>query len=320
MNSSTINGTSITLKLTSNSSPVAGTVGFNTSTNTATFTPTSALSPSTNYTLSVSTVVADAAGNTLASSFSSTFSTVPPPDLTPPSVTAVTPVAATVGVLRNGIVTVTFSEPMNAATISGSNVTVKITTTNAAVAGALAYDVPSKTATFTPTVLLAYNTDYTVTVTTGVQDLAGNPLSSLFTSTFRTIQDMTGFVFFQGTNEITDTTEAQVHVHIRFTQDGQTLGRPADCQPMPLADCEVLPRNSAGKVVFGPATPGEPADAIVMSAITGTITDPGVTFTFTLTNGRSFTFTGTVTNSNAMTGTLSGATLAPVQILLTRGG
>ena len=109
--------------------------------------------------------------------------------------------------------------------------------------------------------LLAYDTNYAVTVTTGAQDLAGNPMSSLFTSSFRT-----------------------------------------------------------GKAALGPATPGEPDDAVVMSAITGTITDPGVTFTFTLTNGRSFTFTGTVTNSNTMTGTMSGATLAPIQISLTRGG
>lgn len=45
------------------------------------------------------------------------------------------------------------------------------------IAGSVSYDVPGRLATLNPTADLAANTSYTVTITTGVEDLAGNPLA-----------------------------------------------------------------------------------------------------------------------------------------------
>src|SRR5437588_5499975 len=55
-----------------------------------------------------------------------------------------------------------------------------------AVTGTVAYDVPSKIATLTPTSNLAPNAVYTATVTTGARDLAGNALAANFVWSFTT--------------------------------------------------------------------------------------------------------------------------------------
>jgi hypothetical protein len=56
----------------------------------------------------------------------------------------------------------------------------------ASVAGKVTYDAPSHVATFTPTSNLALNTLYTATITTGAQDLFGNPLATNFVWSFTT--------------------------------------------------------------------------------------------------------------------------------------
>src|SRR4029078_2349531 len=67
-------------------------------------------------------------------------------------------------------VTATFSEAMDATTISGTTFTLKTTSGSVAVAGSVTYDPATRKATFTPTSPLANNTNYTTTVTTGVKD------------------------------------------------------------------------------------------------------------------------------------------------------
>ena len=54
------------------------------------------------------------------------------------------------------------------------------------VAGTVSYVVSSDVATFTPSSPLALNTLYTATITTGAQDLAGDPLASNYVWTFTT--------------------------------------------------------------------------------------------------------------------------------------
>lgn len=88
-------------------------------------------------------------------------------------------------------ITVTFSEAMNASTFdtnsfylsSGSGVSLVKVPGNISVSG--------KVATFVPSVSLSLSTDYTVSITTAVQDLAGNPLqvtagTSKYTLSFST--------------------------------------------------------------------------------------------------------------------------------------
>jgi hypothetical protein len=173
-----------------------------------------------------------------------------------------------------------------------------------------------QTATFSPSTPLDYGTSYTLTVTTAALDLAGNAVAANYHATFTSIQKVFDKPYFQGTNSVSDASQPQIHVHIRFTQSGQTLGRPADCERLPLANCDLLPRNASGLTAIG--TLDDQGIAATITQISGTFTDPNISFTFTLANGRTFSFTGTVTNSDTMTGTLTGPTLPPIQIILSR--
>jgi hypothetical protein len=76
---------------------------------------------------------------------------------------------------------------MNPATIISPATTFTLTGPGSTpVAGAVTYDVSSYAATFTPTNPLALDTVYTATITTGAQDLAGDPLASNYVWTFTT--------------------------------------------------------------------------------------------------------------------------------------
>src|SRR5215212_8825434 len=109
---STVNATNIFLRLGSSATNVAGTVAIN-GTNIAVFTPSAPL-PQGTYVLNVSGVK-DLAGNTMPAPFILTFTV----DTTPPTVTGVTPGSVT-GVAINTAVQVTFSEPMDASTITNT--------------------------------------------------------------------------------------------------------------------------------------------------------------------------------------------------------
>jgi hypothetical protein len=188
MNQSTIVGTT-NIRLAPDSAPgstVAATISYNSSTNTATLTPTSPLLNNVTYRVTVTTGVTDVAGNHLATQSVWTFKTIA--DTTPPTVIATSPVGGRTNFPRDSVITVTFSEDMNPATLNGTltNFTVKTTVGSIAVVGTVSYNASTRTAVFTPTGLLAANTGYTVTVTSGAKDLAGNGLVTDSIFTFQT--------------------------------------------------------------------------------------------------------------------------------------
>jgi hypothetical protein len=104
--------------------------------------------------------------------------------LTPPGVVSVVPVGAATGVCQNAVITVTFSKPMNPATINTSTFTVVGGSTS--VNGAISLDATDTIATFTPANALTVNTSYTVTISTGAQDQFGNALAEAFVWMFKT--------------------------------------------------------------------------------------------------------------------------------------
>ena len=234
------------------------------------------------------------------------------PDLTPPTVTAVVPAEGSTAIATGINVGATFSEAMDPASLTTSTVTLKRTSTGAAVAGAVVYTSSTRTVSFTPAAALLNTTGYTFAITNGAKDAAGNAMASPFSSSFTTVQIVSGAPYFQGTDP-----GDRIHFHIRFTQSGQSLGVPTDCQPLPLADCEIFALNQAGADAVGPASPNQNGGSFV-TAISGTFNDPNITFTFTIANGRTFTYTGTVSNSNKMTGTVSGPTLPSTALILDR--
>jgi hypothetical protein len=150
------------------------------------------LSNSTGYTLTVTTAVKDVAGNSLASQFTSQFTTAALADTTAPTITARNPSPNATNVATNTTVTVTFSESMDASTINGTNIKLAPTSSlGTPVAATVSYNAATNTATLTPTAPLGSNVNYTVTVTTGVEDVAGNALAAQSTWTFTTIADTT---------------------------------------------------------------------------------------------------------------------------------
>lgn len=151
---------------------ISGDITF--SGNTATFTPSSDLDPNKVYTLTITSGAKDLAGNALASNKVITFTTGDAADTSLPMVHSINPANNAMGVSRNKIIALTFSEKMNPLTINSSTFILKEGTN--AVAGSVNYS--GTTATFTPTELLDENTSYSATINTGAEDLAGNSLAA----------------------------------------------------------------------------------------------------------------------------------------------
>ncbi len=105
-------------------------------------------------------------------------------DTTSPTVSSTTPANNTTGVAINSAMSATFSEAMDSSTITADTFT--LTSPAGVITGAVNYS--GTTATFTPSSNLAYNTVYTVKITTGVKDLAGNSLAVDYVWSFTTGQ------------------------------------------------------------------------------------------------------------------------------------
>ncbi|HXJ74093.1 MAG TPA: ice-binding family protein, partial [Candidatus Dormibacteraeota bacterium] len=105
-----------------------------------------------------------------------------PADTTAPTVSSTDPANTATAVAINKRIAATFSEAMDAATISAANFTLRRGATP--VAGTVTY--VGTTATFAPASALAVSTAYTATITTGVKDLAGNALANSFAWSFTT--------------------------------------------------------------------------------------------------------------------------------------
>src|SRR5579863_2257979 len=174
MNPATINTSTFTLK--SGGTSVSGQVTYVAATNIATFTPSGGLASGT-FTATITTGAMDTFGIAPAANFVWSFGT------SAPAVISTFPTSGATAVPANTLVSATFSEAMNAATINGTTFTV--TGPGATpVAGTVSY--AGSTATFTPSTVLANSTLFTATITTGAKDPAGASLAANFVWTFTT--------------------------------------------------------------------------------------------------------------------------------------
>lgn len=109
-------------------------------------------------------------------------------DTTPPTVSSTAPANGDKQVPLNSVINATFSESMNPDTINANTFIVLTVNTSggANVPGTVSYTDSTKTATFTPITLLNTNTTYTVTITTGVKDVAGNAMAATYSWSFTT--------------------------------------------------------------------------------------------------------------------------------------
>lgn len=170
-----VTGTNFQLRL--GTSPTAtvvpAVVSYNVLTRVATLNPSVTLTADRVYTASL-TGIRDAAGNTMANT-TWTFTTGPNP-----TITAQTPASGATAVQRNSNVTATFSEAITGFTVAGK-VRIQRVSTGADVSSVVSFNTTTRVLTINPNSSLLSNTQYRVTVTggtTGVRDLAGNPLTT----------------------------------------------------------------------------------------------------------------------------------------------
>ncbi|OKL40260.1 hypothetical protein A3841_18210 [Pontibacter flavimaris] len=176
MNPETITQTSFTL---TGPEKVPGEISYDTETNTLTFVPENNLKLATTYTGRVATSVKDVLGNALQTDYVWTFTTVPP---SLPRVTITDPDNEATGVALNKVISASFSEKMDPATLTATSFTLKNGTTT--VNGTVNYT--NYTATFTPANNLATNTTYTATITTAAKSKNGVAIASNYEWSFTT--------------------------------------------------------------------------------------------------------------------------------------
>lgn len=97
-------------------------------------------------------------------------------DKTKPTVKAVRPTAGATGVSPKANVLATFSEAMRASTVTRSTVKLVRAGTTTSVRATVRYDARLRRVRLDPSSALRRGARYTATVTTGLRDLAGNPL------------------------------------------------------------------------------------------------------------------------------------------------
>jgi hypothetical protein len=192
MNPATVNDSSFTVFNTTLGSAVPGSVAYDGGSRTARFVPTApgGFSAGQLHTVTLSTALTDSAGNALAGNTAVlpaagaqvwTFTTGATGDTTAPTVTAVSPAENSSGLCLATAVSASFSEPMDAASITAASFFV--TAAGVPVPGVVSYDAATRVASFVPSAAAGFapNQAYVVSVeggTAGVKDLAGNALAA----------------------------------------------------------------------------------------------------------------------------------------------
>ncbi len=166
--------------------------------------PSSALSYSTLYSAYVSGEIQDTTGNNLGQDKTWEFTTVAvssdnssdnstssgndtSTDTTQPSVTSYSPADNTSSIAVNTAIIVVFSEAVSSDSISTSTFMLLDNASNS-VNGS--FSISGSIVTFTPTDNLTHFRDYSVSLTTGIKDAAGNTLASAKSWSFSTLSNV----------------------------------------------------------------------------------------------------------------------------------
>jgi len=275
MNSATINTSTFTLS--GPGGPVAGAVTYSSSGSIASFVPSGSLALNTLYTATITTGAANALGVQTASNYMWTFTTA-----TQPTVVSTIPSPGAVGVPINQVLSATFNQAMNPATLTGSTFT--LTGPGGAISGTVAYNAAGFIATLTPGTPLAYNTRYTATLTTGAQSTAAIGLASNYTWSFTTVVPPLTVATTIPINAATGVSVTQTLM--------ATFNQPLNCT--------TLTSPAANFIVTGPGT----------SPVAGAVTCSGSVATFTpnATLAHSTLYTATLTTGVAgANGTMLGS-------------
>ena len=192
MNPLTITSNSVQVSFISNgnviqqSVPVSGTLALFSDLRTVTFTPAQQLAPSSTYFVTMGTSITDLAGNMVFPLVGTSFVTgVQAAEATPLTVT-VSPAEGDTGIAINAPVVLQFSRPVAPTTFSDA--TMAVTGSAGPIPGTFVFEQENRVVRWKPANLiqLAPNTVHTVSVSTGITDLAGVPMAALVSSSFTT--------------------------------------------------------------------------------------------------------------------------------------
>ena len=147
-----------------------------------TFTPQTALSPSTTYTVSATAQITDVSALALQNPSNSTFTTGTTSDTTQAQVVTMNPVQNSSGAPTNTVLTLQFNKPINPLTVTSTTFGLFSDNGQIPVLGAIAVSADGRTATFTANPPLLRDTYYLVLATNGITDIEGQTLSYFQTS------------------------------------------------------------------------------------------------------------------------------------------
>ncbi|BBO87549.1 Ig-like domain-containing protein [Desulfosarcina ovata] len=181
-----ISVTSTTVVLKQGDTVVSGTLSLLDGNRRIQFVPTVPLAPLTDHTLVVSGLK-DVAGNLMTAPVEIHFTTKTGADLVSPQVVSTNPSDDATGVVRNVVVTVMFSEPVNPNTVDETAVQLRNQTTGQYVNGQVTMDESRTIAIMTPSVLLDADTQYRLQIN-NVVDTSGN-IASLYYGYFTTVEN-----------------------------------------------------------------------------------------------------------------------------------
>jgi hypothetical protein len=165
----------------------AGTVALAAGGMTATFsfTPGASLFPLVRYAIAVDGYHSVASNLPLEARFTSAFTTGASADTTPPTVSATSPQPGATNTAINALVTASFSEALNPASITPASFTLACPG-GTAIGGTVGYLAAGNVATFAPTAALPAGTLCTATLGTAVRDASNIAMASAFTWSFTT--------------------------------------------------------------------------------------------------------------------------------------
>jgi Bacterial Ig-like domain len=219
MDPSSITAVSFTVR---DGASVAGSVTYQGQT--ASFTPAGSLTANTIYTGKVTTAVKDPYGNHMQEDYIWTFSTGTTPLV--PYVVSTDPISNATNVPLAQVVTATFSEPMDPATITAAGTFTLLQGANP-VAGTVTYN--ATTASFTPSANLATGVTYTARVTNAAENVGGVAMTADYVWNFSTGAVVTPTVI------ATDPTNFETNVAINFSPIA-TFSMPMDPLTMVAAN------------------------------------------------------------------------------------
>jgi hypothetical protein len=145
-------------------------------------TPVAGLDYLTQYQVRLTTDIRDQAGNALASEYTWTFTTEPDPITLPPTVTSTSPVNGASDVAVGTAITAVFSKGMDSASVTAAF-------TLSGTSGTATYDIATRTATFTPDLLLEFDVLYQAQIAAAATDTFGIQMGQDFTWQFITQAD-----------------------------------------------------------------------------------------------------------------------------------